>query len=124
VLCLAAIWRLFAFIETAHRCRSMLPPRGLASHKPPPSSLLHGQAQSCWRKNLSPLVRRHLTLHRSSVRALKSRNAMIRRQQFGTRGKFDWKTQGLTSNASIYTSIIYNPLVLLLFRFQKPEKQP
>jgi hypothetical protein len=28
-----------------------------------------------------------------------------------------------TSAVSIYTSIIYNPLVLLLFRFQKPEKQ-
>jgi hypothetical protein len=25
LLCLAAIWRLFAFIETAHRCRSMMP---------------------------------------------------------------------------------------------------
>jgi len=24
LLCLAAIWRLFAFIETAHRCRSMM----------------------------------------------------------------------------------------------------
>jgi hypothetical protein len=29
-----------------------------------------------------------------------------------------------TSSVSIYTSITYNPLVLLLFRFQKPEKQP
>src|SRR5713226_3150723 len=46
-------------------------------NKPPPSSLLHGQAQSCWRKNLSPLVRRHLTLHRSPLHALKSQNAMI-----------------------------------------------
>jgi hypothetical protein len=27
-----------------------------------------------------------------------------------------------TSSVSIYTSITYNPLVLLLFRFQKPEK--
>jgi hypothetical protein len=24
LLCLAAIWRLFTFIETAHRCRSMM----------------------------------------------------------------------------------------------------
>src|SRR5207253_3583062 len=81
LLCLAAIWRLFAFIETAHRCKHAPATRGLASHKPPPSSLLHGQAQSCWHKNLSPLVRRHLTLHRSPLHALKSRNAMIHRHR-------------------------------------------
>ena len=34
------------------------------------------------------------------------------------------RTSALTSNVSIYTSITYNPLVLLLFRFQKSEKQP
>jgi hypothetical protein len=32
--------------------------------------------------------------------------------------------QEMISTVSIYTSITYNPLVLLLFRFQKPEKQP
>ncbi len=40
-------------------------------------------------------------------------------------GTLDPETiRGLTSTVSIYTSITYNPLVLLLFRFQKPEKQP
>jgi hypothetical protein len=37
-LCLAAIWRLFVFIKTAYAAAPEL-----ASHKPPPSSLLHGQ---------------------------------------------------------------------------------
>jgi hypothetical protein len=35
-----------------------------------------------------------------------------------------WGLEPQTSTVSIYTSITYNPLVLLLFRFQKPEKQP
>jgi len=36
-------------------------------------------------------------------------NAMILRQQFGTRGKFDWKTQGFVSNVSIQISITIHP---------------
>jgi hypothetical protein len=34
-----------------------------------------------------------------------------------------WGLEPQTSTVSIYPSITYNPLVLLLFRFQKPKKQ-
>ncbi len=39
-------------------------------------------------------------------------------------GAADFTSRFQTSTVSIYTSITYNPLVLLLFPFQKPEKQP
>jgi len=60
LLCLATIGRLFAFIETAHAAEACSPRIGVTQT----SALLatHGQAQSCWRKSLNPLVRRHLTL--------------------------------------------------------------
>src|SRR5438094_8156541 len=63
LLCLAAIWRLFVFIETTQRCRSMLPPPGDWRHiNLRPLRYCTAKRRAAGVKSLSPLVRRHLTL--------------------------------------------------------------